>query len=359
MGSRFAKLIKVVTQRAISVRMLALTDRQFPHLSSALRRHWARRSVRDRYGGWGVTFGLLSMIYVFAAWSDVSPSEYAARIITFTSVSMPASASSSAAPAAPSEAPTPVPEVTLPTRTEITLSPSTGLTRASLREPRRSIDGAAAVSRQSISTPSVLNTPEVRARVTSPGIRRRTPVEHLSARMTLPGTRPTLEREDATLQLPVPAQSAPEIRHEIDAPEVRVFDETTLTTEDARTVQIIDWVRQNPTEIPPVIKRHMDYLAGDYVSMASTTINGEPVDLFLLVRGGYSQLHVLMVSGENSYLFYDRGMQGEVSRFRVGRVSRTGAEVARIVSQEREITSFEAQQFYTAFLEWWERQAGE
>lgn len=294
------------------------------------------------------------MIYVLSAWSDVSPSEYATRIITFTSVSAPAPSPANTPMEKSSDKPAPISEVVLPARAEITLSPSTSLAHASLREPRRTNRETGAMSQRSIMLPTASNMPEMQTRVPTHGTRRRMVVGQLSAQVTLPDARPILERENTNLSIPPPVENTPEIRQEIDIPEVRVFDETTLTTEDVRTQRIIDWVRQHPSNIPQVIQRHMDYLDGDYVSQASTMIQGEQVHLYLLVRGGYSQLHVLMLIGDNSYLFYDRGMQGEASRFRVGSVNRTESEVSRIVSQEREITSKEAQQFYSAFIEWWE-----
>jgi len=197
--------------------------------------------------------------------------------------------------------------------------------------------------------PSVSNMPEIQAKVPTPGTRRHRIVGQLFSRIVLPDARLTLERESTDLSILSPVE---------DIPEVRVFDETTLTAEDMRTQQIMDWVRQNSSKIPQVIRLHMDHMDGDLVSLASTMIDGKQVNLYLLVRGGYSQLHVLMLIGETSYLFYDRGIQGEASQFRIGSVNRTGAEVSRIVSQKREITSKEAQQFYAAFIEWWENQEG-
>ncbi|MCY3630773.1 MAG: hypothetical protein OXG94_12305 [Bacteroidetes bacterium] len=356
MKSHLARAIEAVVALVKTVQIPAAILRPSPDLQLALRRHLARRNVRDRIQGWGATLGILCMIYILAAWQDVSPSEYATRIITFTSTAMPAAVPNRSVPEVASEAPAPAAEMPLPARAEITLSPSTNLARAALREPRRTAGSGATVSRRSIATPAAMDAPEVRFRVTTPGIRRRTPISQLSTRIQSPGARPIVERDSPTLPIPRPSDSAPAIRQEIDAPDVRVFDETTLTVEDARTQQILDWIHQNPVEIPLVARRHMDYLEGDHVSMATVTIDGQVVRLYLLARGGYTQLHVLMVAGEKSYLFYDRGMQGEASRFRVGSVSRTDNEISRIVSQEREITSEEARQFYSAFLEWWEGQ---
>jgi len=358
LNSRISRIIEGAIQFGKLIQSTISADQRIQNLLFVLRRYLTQRSVKDRLGGWGITFGLLCMIYVLSAWSDVSPSEYATRIITFTSASMPASSPASVSPEVPSKISAPALEVYLPARTKITLKFSTSFARASLREPVRSNREAGGVSRRSITIPSVSDMPEIQAKVPTPGIRRRRIIGRLSDRMTLPDARPTLERENTDLSIPSPVEDTPEIRQEVDIPEVRVFDETTLTTEDARTQQIMDWIRQNPSKIPEVIRRHMDYMDGDLASLAYTMIEGKQVNLYLLVRGGYSQLHVLMLIGETSYLFYDRGMQGEANRFRVGSVNRTGVEVSRIVSQEREITSKEAQQFYAAFIEWWENQEG-
>lgn len=341
-----------------ATRVTSATGRQLRGVLPAFRHQLRQRNVRDRLQGWGVTWAILAMIYVLSAWSDVSPGDYAARVITFTAVTMPA-APSSAAPPAPEPAPAAVEEVVLPTRMAVTLAPSPTLARAALGEARERVTGEGAnAPTRSLPNPATLSTPEARAPVSTPGVRRRNTPSGLSTRLSRPQLRPSIEVAPPAVPVTPPEQDVPDARPVIEAPQVRVFDETTLTAEDTRTQAIVEWVIQNPQEIPMVVRSHMDYVEGDHVTRAGITIAGETVDLFLLVRQGYAQLHVLLIQGADSYLFFDRGIRNEASRFRVGEVSHGGGEVLRIVSREREITSDEAQRFYNAFISWWETQSG-
>ena len=222
---------------------------------------------------------------------------------------------------------------------------------------RRRIEGAAqrtALSRPTLDAALSRPAPRVRPNATNNLSQRRLLIPGRSA---LPSAEvPRLRREVSHgLSLPPQELTAPQERTVIDVPDVRVFDEATLLTpEDERTTHIAEWVRQNPKTLPGVVMRHMDYIEGDFTTYASVSVDGREVSIYLLVRGGYEQLQVVLVDGSRSFLFFDRGMTKQASRFRVGSVAHSPEGITRIVSQEREITSAEAQDFYRIFLEWWE-----
>lgn len=331
---------------------------QIPDLLAALRRVLQRRSVQDRLGGWGITAALLVGMYVLAAFKDVSPTRYATRILTFSAASIPAAPpASTSTPATSTRAPESRSEP-MPTRERIGLAPAPALSADPSAPDLSSRTPEAGATLRNLPAPRLSadrSESRTRSSTTAPQQRRRLP---LPGRPALPSARGELEQRELGLPIRVPEREVPVERQEIEAVEVRVFDETTLTQGDSRTREIIQWVKENPAPLPDVIRRHMDHLDGDHTAAATYLLDGREVEIFLLLRGGYSQLHVVMVDGDASYLFYDRGLQKEASRFRVGAVTRSGGQIARIVSQEREITSSESQQFYRAFVEWWETKEG-
>ena len=333
-----------------------------PAVNTVLRqiRAWSQNPVtRDRLSGWGIALLVLLLLYGIAAISDVSTGAYATRVVAFTSVvnpapapAVPASSDTRSVPERPSERAT-----SLPAREAITLEQT--LSRSEVGERR-------IVQRQTITSGAQrapLHRPTLSMDPTRPAPRVRPNATNLSQRrVTIPGRpalpsveAPRLRREaESGLLLPLQERSAPTEREEIDVPDVRVFDESTLTVEDERTAHIAEWVRRNPKTLPDVIMRHMDHMVGDFTTYVSVFVEGREVEIFLLVRGGYEQLQVVLVDGDRSFLFFDRGMTRQASRFRVGSVSHSPEGISRIVSQEREITSTEAQDFYRIFLEWWE-----
>lgn len=331
---------------------------QIPDLLAALRRVLQRRSVQDRLGGWGITAALLVGMYVLAAFKDVSPTRHATRILTFASATLraPAPPASTASPTPAARTPEP-PRESMPTRERISLAAPTPTLSGEVGSPelsRRASEVGAALSNlppPRLSTERTTSSP--RPSTAAPQERRRLPIP---GRPALPSSRGELERPDLNLPIRVPEREVPLERQERESVEVRVFDETTLTQGDSRTREIIDWVKRNPSPLPAVIRRHMDHLDGDHTAAATYLLDGREVEIFLLIREGYDQLHVVMIDGNASYLFFDRGLQKEASRFRVGSVTRDGDQIARIISQEREITSSESQQFYRAFVAWWERE---
>ena len=334
-----------------------------PAVNTMLRhiRDWSqKRDTRDRLSGWGIALLGLLLLYGIAAISDVSTGAYATRVLAFTSVVNPAPATAVPASSDPKPEHPERPReraASLPAREAITLKQTLSRGGAGARrvvKRREIVSGAqrATLQRPTLSVDPARPAPRELTNATNPSKRKVT----FPGRPTLPSVEaPRLRREaESGLSLPLQERSAPEERKKIDVPDVRVFDETTLTTEDERTVKIGEWVRRNPKTLPDVVMRHVDYMEGDFTTHVSVFIEGREVELFVLIRGGYEQLQVVLVDGDRSFLFFDRGMTRQASRFRVGSVARSPEGISRIVSQEREITSAEAQDFYRIFLEWWE-----
>lgn len=356
----FGQLLEIMKHiEHVKTLFTRLQTDQTPNLTKQLRRVFARRSVQDRLRGGGITLGLLLLLYAVAAFSNVSTTQYAARILTFSSVaSPPAPATAAAAESAAATPETPAPSREPPVREAITLSMLPALARreAPSSMTSRTVEGGGRVNTTTRTSLSV-NRRRVppRARSANTLQRRRAPIP---GRPTLPDRRVQVERErGANIQIERRDREVQLVREEAMAAEVRVFDSTTLTSGDERTFAIMEWVRKNPSPVPGVVRRHMDYLDGDHMSAVSLQFDGRPIEIFLLVRAGYSQLNVVLVDGANSYLFVDQGLRQKVSRFRVGAVSRNGERISRIVSQERSIASEESQMFYRIFMDWWETQS--
>jgi len=311
----------------------------------------SKRSITDRAGGWTITAFLLLSIYLLSAWSDVSTDKYATRIITFSNTVAPAPPS----PSSPAVeiASTPPPVVTLPKRATIKIE-NLDLARKRPTLSKTRVDPNTAPSRTLLSPERQPTLLESRSSIPeTSGIRRRIP-RGLTSQALLPSSRPSIEAPSTnSLDIVVPETDAPEIREPMDVPEVRVFDESTLSTESEQTKEIVQWVIKNHIDIPTVVQSHMDFEDGDKTTGVTVRVDGREVQIYLMARLGYDQLHILLVDDSRSYLYVNRGVRDQASRFRVGQVTRHGDLLARIVSQEREISSDEAQTFYSIFTDWW------
>jgi len=315
-----------------------------------------KRHITDRLGGWVITALLLMGMYTLSAWSDVSPGEYATRIISFTNTVAPAPApvaSSSIDEAVPTAPPV---AVSLPKRAEISLDrPKISLTRTEITPTRLDPDASAP---RSALTPQLDRVP-LTARLNLPdqatGVRRRVP-RGLSSQTLLP-----TQREGSTLALPATRDveipqaetEAPVLREEVEAPEVRVLDAAALSAESEEALRIGTWISEHHETIPSVVQRHMDFEDGDKTTKVDASVNGNPATIYLMTRQGYSQLHILLVIGDRSYFYINRGGSDRASRFRVGELSRDGNTITRITSQERSISEDEAELFYQIFGDWW------
>ena len=122
---------------------------------------------------------------------------------------------------------------------------------------------------------------------------------------------------------------------------------------------IIEWVRRWPGGLPPAIRRHIDY-TDDALSSVDTLVQDNQTDeLYLMGRPLIRELHIVLVRGERSYYFIDRGGRQEGHKFRVGTVRREEGVIAGIVSEDRPLDSPEAQLLFQVILSWWNGVADE
>ena len=161
-----------------------------------------------------------------------------------------------------------------------------------------------------------------------------------------PDTRPT-----------APAVRAPTPRLEARRAEVRdVPDPLPADLLEEGVVDplaIIEWMRRWPGGLPPAIRRHIDYTA-DALSSVDTLAHDDHTDeLYLMARPLTRELHIVLVRGEQSYYFIDRGGRQEGHKFRVGTVRREEGVIAGIVSEDRGLDSPEAQFLFQVILTWW------
>lgn len=313
-----------------------------------------RRETLERLAGSGITAVLVLLMYVLAAWSRVSTEDYTARLLTFTSIAQPPPPGPSAPVASESVAPAPEPagatpvretisldpdRLILPERLELSVAPSQrGAERLELNRPEaRSVEVSAARS-------DVGPTPRRRLAVrTSPGARLDSQVR--TSPRSLPEPAPPLR---------MPERHEPEKRTENTlSPVIERKVEEAAESGVLANSEMIEWVRRHPAVLPDVVRLHMDFREGDWTAYAEHSSGGRTLELYLLVRRGVDQLHVLLVDGSDTYFFIDPGLTRQPTRLRVGQGRRKDGVVTFIASRETPPTSPDARVFFEAFLRWW------
>lgn len=326
------------------------------------RAYWRRRETRERWTGMGVTTLMVAMMYAIAAWTDISTAGYAARVIQFAAVTAPppvaptvAAAPNTSAEPARTDAPDPPQRenITLqPQRLEIATQPlrPVAAQRPARATARARADRPAARAPEAAFTPGRPVTQSARPNgIRRPGGLSLSPTQRAGARATAQGASP--------LRAPQPRELE---KRELATPPA-VITERAQAVVDAghlANTDMMAWVRDNQAELPPVVQRHMDYREGDWTAHVAHEWEGRTMDVFLMVKQGVDQMHILLVDGTQTFYFVDRGMLGQVSRLRVGRATRDPV-ITRIVSQETTISSPEALVFFEAFMSWWTQMESE
>lgn len=120
--------------------------------------------------------------------------------------------------------------------------------------------------------------------------------------------------------------------------------------------EIVEWMRLSPAELPPGIRRHVEYQPGNLTSSAQLEHDGELWEVFLMVRVSLRELHIVVVRGDDTWYLIDRSFERQGRSFRTGYARRDGVTITGVVSEEQPAASRQAEEFYTVFLGWWDQQ---
>jgi len=179
------------------------------------------------------------------------------------------------------------------------------------------------------------------------------PMTSLSISANVSSTKRSLEeRRQPFLESTAIAIRAESKKMTLNTPSLR---DTTRVLEAEATEKIVQWMRMKQAELPPGIKRHMEYHPGTMTSFASLEYGEENVELYLMVRMPSEELHVVVVRGNATYYVVDPSFKREGRRFRIGVAHRTDGEITAITSEERAASHQSALHHYDVFLAWWDQ----
>ncbi len=164
------------------------------------------------------------------------------------------------------------------------------------------------------------------------------------------GRQPTLAADDITR--PIQRRETPP-----ELPAIESGEDRRDPAEEALDVdELIRWMKLWPGALPSGIKRHVDWRAGNLTATATIEHEGAAYELYLMARMPIREIHVVLVTGRQTYYLIDRSFQQEGRKFRAGTARRTDAVITGVVSEERAAGSPEAAHFYNVFLSWWQRE---
>lgn len=120
---------------------------------------------------------------------------------------------------------------------------------------------------------------------------------------------------------------------------------------------LVKWMKENPAELPPSVRRVMGDGRWDPNYLTSRVpfyIEDRQFDLLLMVKEADVEVHIFLVeSMEEATYLIDSGFQKESSSLRVGSVGYQNEDIAEIDSQMRTARTEDTQEFYQIFLSWW------
>lgn len=121
--------------------------------------------------------------------------------------------------------------------------------------------------------------------------------------------------------------------------------------------KLIQWMKQNPAELPPGIARLMKYQPAFLSSkVIPLEVEGEETsyELYLMCKEDLKELYVALVDGQQAKYLVDRSFMRESRMYRVGTARRDANGVVQRVRSQQQPIGPKSEQFYQVFLSWWD-----
>jgi hypothetical protein len=120
--------------------------------------------------------------------------------------------------------------------------------------------------------------------------------------------------------------------------------------------KLIEWMKKNPSQLTPVIKRFMGFRNGNLTSQTQITLSGRFFEIFLVCHEIQYEVRICIVEAGKSTLLIDKGFRRQSNYFRIGNASRDHSGRIFSFGTSQESPSDErTDEFYRIFLTWWEQ----
>lgn len=122
---------------------------------------------------------------------------------------------------------------------------------------------------------------------------------------------------------------------------------------DLEVRQIINWMKDNPSELPKGIRQLVRFRPAFLSSVVSFTMEGKQYELYLMCKESLFEVHVVLVEQNEATYLVDRSFQKLSTYLRKGQVRRT--QDNQIIAVRSNMASNDSSdEFYALFLSWWE-----
>lgn len=123
--------------------------------------------------------------------------------------------------------------------------------------------------------------------------------------------------------------------------------------------ELIEWMKNNPAELPIGIRQLVRHRPAFLSSVASFSIDGKAYELYLMCKESLYEVHIVLVEREEATYLVDRSFQKLSTYLREGGVRRDGRDIVAVNSRRDAASSEHSREFYGLFLSWWEQARSE
>ena len=118
---------------------------------------------------------------------------------------------------------------------------------------------------------------------------------------------------------------------------------------------LIEWMKKHPGEFPEIVKRFMEYTAGDLTSVVNFVINDRRFLMFLMCKEQIYEIRISLIEENSLTYLIDRGFKGKSNFLRFGTVDRQANGTILSFGTTRQAASDKrTTEFYQVFLSWWD-----
>jgi len=119
-------------------------------------------------------------------------------------------------------------------------------------------------------------------------------------------------------------------------------------------VDLSKWMKNNPAELPEVVKKFMGFDSLDLASKIQCDLEGEIFDMFLVCKESIMEIRICLIHGNNASMLIDRGFKKKSHYLRFGDINLTDGEILSFATTREAPSDKKTRELYQIFLSWWQ-----
>lgn len=118
-------------------------------------------------------------------------------------------------------------------------------------------------------------------------------------------------------------------------------------------VDLRNWMKNNSTDLPEVIKKFMGYDSLDLASKIQFRVEDRIFNMYLVCKESILEIRICLIEGNQATMLIDRGFKKKSHYLRIGNTNRVNGKILSFGTTREAPSDEKTHEFYQIFISWW------